>query len=385
MRHDLPRQSGPNPDLTLHFLDNSGVLFDAGHRRLYSLNTTATYIWCCLEEGFDRGRIEQGLQQTFGFAPSAAATHVAEILQQWRTLGLLRLPVDGNGTDRPQSDTGASSVAVDVRLLDVTFRLEVSPADLLDDLMLLVEPLATALPSDRLRLQIASDQKGFTIRGPSGSIAHCRRRDQIVPLLKICLVRLALERSRDVCAVHAAGVDLNGKCLLLPGMSGSGKSTLAIALNLAGLSLLGDDTIVLARDTLAARPLSLAVCLKPGTWRLLRQRLPGLAAQPIHVRPDGKRVRYALPSPATRLSPDARRAVGWIVFPQRAGESRTELVPLSRVDALTRLLHECCQLGSGFDADGVARLVRWISDIPCFDLRFSSLDAAVERLHGLSA
>src|SRR5262245_31297964 len=103
MQQQSDMQPGPSPDITLHFLDDSGVLFDAGRHQLYSLNATATYIWCCLEEGLDLARIERGLQETFAFSAQAAATHVAAILRQWQELGLLRRIANGDDVDRHRS------------------------------------------------------------------------------------------------------------------------------------------------------------------------------------------------------------------------------------------------------------------------------------------
>ncbi len=385
MQEQSDKRPGPGPDVTLHFLDDTGVLFDAGRRQLYSLNATATYIWCCLEDGLDRARIECGLEQTFGFAQGAAASHVAAILGQWRELGLLRQVAHADGIDKHAAIATPPKAAVHLRLLDTVFRLQVQPADLLRNLMPLLEPLVTTAVSEAVPLEIAAEGDRFSLLGPDGTVERCRQRDTLAPLLKICLGRFALERSRDFCAIHAAALHLHDRCLLLPGASGSGKSTLAAALALAGFGLFGDDTIVLAQDTLAARAMPFAICLKPGAWRLLRSRLPTLLRQPVHKRPDGKLVRYIAPAGACqRIRPDAQAPVGWIVFPNRHAGSRTELVPLARAEALTRLLHECCPLGGGLDDAKVAQLVRWIGEIPCFELRFSSLAAAVEQLRGLS-
>lgn len=46
--------------------------------------------------------------------------------------------------------------------------------------------------------------------------------------------------------VHAAGLALGGKGLLIAGASGCGKTTLALALTRAGFGFLGDDTVFLA-------------------------------------------------------------------------------------------------------------------------------------------
>ena len=41
----------PAEDMHLCFLDNMGVLFSESRQEIYSLNSSATAIWCLLEEG----------------------------------------------------------------------------------------------------------------------------------------------------------------------------------------------------------------------------------------------------------------------------------------------------------------------------------------------
>lgn len=366
---------GPAPGVTLHFLDDAGVLFDASTHQLYSLNTTATYIWCCLEEDFELTQITLELERTFSFETDAAKAHLTAILRQWRELGLVRHSAVSSTLD---------AETIHLQLLDTVFALQVTPVDLVSELMPLVESLVTTATADAVALHIVPDGEGFALHGPDGTVEWCGR-NEIAPLVKIAVVRLALQRSQDSFALHAAGVGHDGRCLLLPGVSGSGKSTLAAALVMAGFVLFSDDTIVLAQDTLVARPMPFAICLKPGAWSLLRTQLPELAQQPIHHRPDGKQVRYLLPAVATtRVAPNAHAPVGWVVFPSRRRQSPAELIPLSRADALTRLLRECCPL-EGLDATKVARLVQWIAAIPCFELRYNSLDSAVERLRRIDS
>jgi hypothetical protein len=203
-------------------------------------------------------------------------------------------------------------------------------------------------------------------------------------MAKICLIRRALEQSRDFCALHAGLVRRGERCLLLPGESGAGKSTLVAGLAASGFEIWGDDTAVLAADTLLARPVPCGIGLKPGSWPVLaRGRFPRLAQAPVHIRPDGKRVRYLLPPGYAAADVSASAPVGWIVFPRFEADAHTELVELNKADALRRLLAGFVRLGDALDAVDVASLVRWIDGVGCFDLRLSSLDEAVELLERL--
>ena len=364
------------PGATLQFLDGAGMLFLTGRQQLFSLNTTAAFIWCLLEDGLPPERIAGRLNDTFGLGLEDAAKCVTHVLQQWSDLGLL--DEDGFGI-------GAASAPAAYALLGTHFRLQVGLPDLLDLLTPLLAPLRLAVPpTEPVTLHLAVTPDGFELRLADRVIESCDLRRQVVPMIKTGLIQLALERSRDFCALHAAAVSLNGRALLLPGASGQGKSTLAAALAAAGLPLFGDDTVVLSRDGLLARPAPFAICLKSGSWPLLRGRFPDLDRLPVHHRLDGKLVRYVTPPDAERwLGDDCRQTVAWIVFPCLAPDGATELVPLARPEALRRLLAECFPLDGGLDTAKVARLVDWMRGIDCYELRIDALDDAIACLQQL--
>lgn len=364
------------PGATLQFLDETGMLFLAGSQQLFSLNTTAAFIWCLLEDGLAPEQIADRLNATFGLGRAEALKCLTHVLQQWGDLGLL--DEGGNGS-------GTACAPATYALLDTHFRLQAGSPDLLEMLVPLLAPLRLSAPAaDAIMLQLSATPGGFEMRLAERVIETCHLRRQLVPMVKTGLIQLALERSRDFCAIHAAAVGLGDRTLLLPGASGQGKSTLAAALVGAGMPLLGDDTIVLARDGLLARPAPFAICLKSGSWPILRGMFPDIDRLPIHHRLDGKLVRYLTPPDhALWLDADWRAPVAWIVFPCRAPGEAAELAPLPRPEALRRLLTECFPLDGGLDAAKVARLVDWMRGIACYELRYDSLDDAVACLRGL--
>lgn len=87
--------AAPRQGVSLHLLGDQGVLFDFPAQRLYAANTTASFIWCCLEERRPLREICGRLADTFGLRLADAVTYVEGILAEWRKLGL----IDG-GPDR---------------------------------------------------------------------------------------------------------------------------------------------------------------------------------------------------------------------------------------------------------------------------------------------
>jgi hypothetical protein len=106
--------------------------------------------------------------------------------------------------------------------------------------------------------------------------------------------------------------------------------------------------------------------------------------RPIHHRLDGKKVRYVAPQGGHAWArPSARYQVDVVVFLNCVPVARSELVPLKRMEALSRLAEELCPLGEGLTAAKLDQLLAWISRVDCFELQYSPLDDGVARLAGL--
>jgi hypothetical protein len=105
-----------------------------------------------------------------------------------------------------------------------------------------------------------------------------------------------------------------------------------------GFDLVGDDIILVDRDTgeIAGVPLPLSV--KEGSVGLLESLYPGLRQRPAHAREDGENVRYC---PLPGSMDEAARRVGAIVSLHRDEEAPCALRPWPGIDCLRRLLGDC--------------------------------------------
>lgn len=384
--------------ISLHFLDTEAVLFDSARQCLYSSNTTATFIWCCLEEGMAPSAIADTMAERFGMARATARAAIGQALRQWHTLKLVG-PAGSNG-DAGHAPDGKMAAHVpkrvavrasDVRhyrLLDLTIALRCPPPN-----ARIVEPALAALSAtssvtgDVLVEILPADGRHCEIRMDGVAVEYCNGPEEVVPTLKALLVGLILKESRDLAAFHAAGLARGDRCLLLPGASGRGKSTLAAALAMTGFALMSDDTMILSDGaTPAMRTMPFGACLKTGAWSALAGMTPQIMDLPVHTRIDGVRVRYLSPPRLSLFRDSARHlAVGWIVFPHYVEGAPLRMKEITRTEALRRLMEGCCPLGEQLDAARVERLVEWIAGIECHDLRYGDLDEAVARLQLLCA
>jgi hypothetical protein len=180
-------------------------------------------------------------------------------------------------------------------------------------------------------------------------------------------------------SVHAAGLALHGRGLLLPAHSGSGKSTLALALLRAGYGFLGDDTLFLARDGE-----SLRVCAFPDeidateTTLAMFSELHHLLDQP-KIPGASKRQIWAEEVYGIDFVSECQPWV--LVFPKFANVQKSSIEPMSKdkallemasnilltearssqahLDALAELVKntQCYHLQTGRDFDDLPRLL----------------------------
>jgi hypothetical protein len=381
----------PPLDVSLHLLGAEGVLFDARSQSLYALNTTAAFIWCCLEDRQPEDVIASNLGVTFNLDAAAAAAYVRDILTQWSAFGLFTDAAPEIAAREPAWPCGITVPATHrktrwqahwtIRLLDSVFSLRVGSTTALRRLQPVLAPLVTSdTHKPAITLDIVPAARLIAVRSGADILIPGIRPSALAPALKVLLLRRALEQCREYGAVHGAAVGRDGSCILFPGVSGAGKSTLVATLLASGCRLLGDDTIVLSYDDLTARPVPFGICLKPGAVGLLASHFPALADLPTHDRLDGKRVRYLVPPVSSRAGADDRYQIAAIVLLNRREGASAALRTASKADVLRQLMDGFCPLRETLTRPEIERLVRWIESVPCFELEYGTLDAAARNV-----
>src|SRR5207244_4456919 len=107
-----------------------------------------------------------------------------------------------------------------------------------------------------------------------------------------------------------------------------------------GFDYFSDELALLDETTLDVRRFPLGVGIKPGAVPVLAQLCPEVASLDVHLREDGKQVRYLIPPTHRRVSTDDARPARWLIFPRYQSDVHTELRPIAPSGALRRLLQE---------------------------------------------
>jgi len=205
--------------------------------------------------------------------------------------------------------------------------------DLTDYLRRLYAAFPEAAGADH-RYSIEPNDDGrfaFLVDGePAGAADHP---EGVVSVLVNHCNRQVAEQALQV-LVHAGGVERDGTAVVLPAQMESGKTTLTTGLVRAGFRYLTDEAVAIDRATRRVVPYPKPMTLDRGSWPLFPELEPD---EPFGT--DGyKKTQWQVPPAAIRADAvGAACAVGFVVFPVYTEGATTELVPLTRGEALVEL------------------------------------------------
>jgi len=226
-----------------------------------------------------------------------------------------------------------------------------------------IEPVASgryALKSDGEAVSEADRPEGLV----ATLVNHCNRR--------------AVECAPHV-LVHAGGVEWDGKGVVLAAAMERGKTTLTAGLVRAGFRYLTDEAVAFTRDTTLIVPYPKPLTLDRGSWPMFSELEPH---EPFPT--------DTYKSSQWQVMPAAIRddAVGtvcparFVIFPEYEAGSTTELVPISRAQALIELARNTFRFGQE-GVPALAVLAEVVRGADVYRLPNGDLGAAVRCITDL--
>lgn len=224
----------------------------------------------------------------------------------------------------------------------------------------------------------AAEDERFSLLVDGSITSSADSPEGLIPTLVQYLNRTVATESPHV-LIHAGCVEQNGVAAILPAYMEHGKTTLTAGLVRAGFHYVTDEACAIRRDTHTIVPYPKPLSIDPGSWFLF----PELEPHEPFTTDAYKASQWQVPPTAIR--PDALGGecrARFIVFPAYDADAITELIPLSRAEALIELAKNTFR----FDQEGrptLDVLSAVIAECDVYRLPNSSLDEAVTCVSAL--
>ena len=190
----------------------------------------------------------------------------------------------------------------------------------------------------------------------------------------------SLLQAQHMTPIHAACVRTSDRGILLCGDSGAGKSSLAFACARAGWTFVSDDSTRLVRKSADRR-----VVGNPYRMRFREAAIelfPELANQDLTPRITGELAIELATATIPEIKIAQSSSVDYILFLNRQEPYPPSLTPLSRESTAPWFEQMICYGTNELRESQLASL-RWLLEVPVYELRYSDLDWAVDRLETL--
>ncbi|MCK4659746.1 MAG: hypothetical protein KAV82_09525 [Phycisphaerae bacterium] len=171
----------------------------------------------------------------------------------------------------------------------------------------------------------------YAIVGDGNELFSGLRAEEVLPYLEWGINYQVIATHSEYLQLHAATLACAGQGIMLVGESGCGKSTLTAALAARGWGYLSDEFALIDSDTLHLHPFPKALCIKAGSFEVVRRLGLPLWRRRPYVKSIKGKVGYVSPHDVNVET--GSFPIRLIVFPRYTGAGRSTCYPVSRSQA----------------------------------------------------
>jgi energy-coupling factor transporter ATP-binding protein EcfA2 len=253
------------------------------------------------------------------------------------------------------------------------------------------EPPRLSMLSGPGFLGAATESSNFTVLSPSNHSALVAVSRQMLrfpyhtryEFIEFAVFSLA-SRSQGLVSLHAACVGLDGRGILLMGPSGSGKSTVTLLSVLQGLSILSEDSVFVAPETMLATGVTNFLHLRSDSlrWVAAPRHAEAIRKSPTIKRRSGvRKFEIDLRRGAYKLAASPLKIAAVIFLSPHSADGRPLLKSLSKSAMLAKLKAEQAYAAN---QPGWATFSKNVSRLNAYELRRGHHPLeAIEALKGI--
>lgn len=222
----------------------------------------------------------------------------------------------------------------------------------------------------------------YRIAGDGEEIGRERQRDEVLPFLEWGINWRVIATRSEYLQLHSAALVHRGAGCIFAGASGCGKSTLAAALLSRGWGYLGDELALVYPASLSLQPFPKALCIKAGSFGLVRRLNMPFAGRRHHVKGFKGHVGYINPLDVRAHPLGDPAPVRFVIFPKYTEGCKPRLYPVSRARGAFGLAR--CALNSnmiGLQAFSI--LSDLVRGAECYGLESGPIDGACDLIESL--
>jgi hypothetical protein len=238
---------------------------------------------------------------------------------------------------------------------------------------------SNGVPTYRLS-QLAGERPRYALYIDGEQVLEADRVGSAIDLLISETTMSAIKAASDYVMVHAGAVSWKGRGILLPAPEDSGKSTLTAGLTMDGYSFYTDEAAPIDFKDGRLHPFPRPIALEPeglDVVKGLRERLPREYHDHYHYR-------YHVTPEDLGGATGRTCDIGFVVAPSYRSGAETELVPMSRPEALMTLATNSFNLDRAGGA--VLEVLKGVvEEADCYRLFIGDLDVAIQKVERLVA
>ncbi len=288
----------------------------------------------------------------------------------------------------PSSDSGEARDA-DPRLYltigDVKVSIRSDLKGLLNEVASLYPVASEAhVPSQTIQIDVRQTRSRmfsprYRVYADRQEVGSERRAREVFPFIEWGInLRVIATRAQYV-QLHAASMSHGGDGFIFAGGSGSGKSTLAAGLMTRGWNYYCDEFALINRNTLCLHPFPKPLCIKAGSFSVMRRLHLPFARRGDYIKSQKGRVGYINPYKVEGHSVGGSAPVKFVIFPTYVENKSPQLQPISRTRALMDLAG-CVFNRHVFDDQALSILSQVVQGAACFRLDTGDIQATCDLL-----